>query len=96
MTCYSIDLRERAVIYLLDGHTPTETPKVFNLGRTALWRWKKQLEEQGDLEDKPRRKYFKKIDPQKLEEYLAARPDAFLYEIGTVFSLFICRCLEGA
>ena len=73
-----------------------QTSKVFNLGRTALWRWKKQFEEQGDLEDKPRRKYFKKIDPQKLEEYLDAHPDAYLYEIGMVFSLFICRCLEGA
>ena len=96
MTCYLIDLRERAVKYLLDGHTPAETSKGFNVGKTALWRWKKQLEEQGDLEDKPRRKSFKKIALQKLEEYLAARPDAYLYEIGTVFSLFICRCLEGA
>ena len=42
---------------------------------------KKQLEGQGDLKDKPRGRYFKKIDPQKLEEYLAA----YLYEIGAVF-----------
>ena len=56
MTCYSIDLRERAVKYLLDGHTPAETSKVFSVGKTALWRWKKQFEEQGNLEDKPRRK----------------------------------------
>ena len=85
MTCYSKGLRERAIKYLLGGHTPTKASKVFNVGKTALWRWKKQLEEQGNQEDKPRRKYFKKVAPQKLEEYLAARPDAYLYEIGEVF-----------
>ena len=85
MTCYSKGLRKRAIKYLLGGHTPTETSKVFNVGKAALWRWKKQLEEQVDLEDKPRGKYFKKVDPQKLKEYLAARPDAYLYEIGEVF-----------
>lgn len=85
MTCYSKGLRKRAIKYLLGGHTPTKASKVFNVGKTALWRWKKQLEEQVDLEGKPRGKYFKKVDPQKLEEYLAARPDAYLYEIGEVF-----------
>lgn len=36
MTCYPKDLRERAIEYLLDGHTPIETSKVFNLGKTAV------------------------------------------------------------
>ncbi|WP_081839602.1 IS630 transposase-related protein [Synergistes jonesii] len=58
MTCYSKDLRERAIKYLLGGHTPNKTSKVFNVGKTALWRWKKQLEEQVDLEDKPRGEIF--------------------------------------
>ena len=38
MTCYSKDLRELAIKYLLDGHTPTEISKVFNAGKTVLRR----------------------------------------------------------
>ena len=64
MRSYSNDLRERATKYLLEGHTYTETATIYKVSRTALWRWKNLLAEQGNLTPRPRRKYFKKIDPQ--------------------------------
>ena len=47
------------------------------------------LEEQGDFQDKPRKKFFRKIDPKKLEEYLNEQPDAYLREIAWVFGCSI-------
>ncbi|MDY2983709.1 MAG: IS630 transposase-related protein [Synergistes jonesii] len=85
MTVYSKDLRERAIKYILDGHSYRETSKVFNVGTYALCRWKKMLDEQGDLQDKPRRKYFRKIDPKKLEDFLRERPNAYLREAAEIF-----------
>nr|WP_303150443.1 IS630 transposase-related protein [uncultured Cloacibacillus sp.] len=55
----------------------------------ALGRWKKMLEEQGDFQDKPRRMFFRKIDPKKLEEHLNEHPDAYLREIAMVFGCSI-------
>lgn len=78
MTRYSKDLRERAVKYLLSGHSYRETAKTVNVGTPALGLWKKMLKEQGDFQDKPRRKYFRKIDPKKLEEYLTDTPTLIL------------------
>ena len=89
MTRYSKDLRERAIKYLLSGHSYRETAKTFSVGMPALGRWKKMLEEQGDFQDKPRRKFFRKIDPKKLEEYLNEHPDAYLREIAGVFGCSI-------
>ena len=97
MTCYSKDLRERALKYLLEGHTYAETMEVFNIGRTALWRWKNMLEKQGNLDNKPRGEYFKKIDPKKLSAYLEEHPDAYLYEIAEIFncsSAAVCKALK--
>lgn len=97
MACYSKDLRERAIKYLLEGHTYAETTEVYGVCKTALWRWKKMLEKQGDLNDKPRCKYFKKINPQKLIEYVEEYPDAHLYEIAEIFSCSaaaVCKALK--
>lgn len=47
------------------------------------------LKEQGDFQDKPRRKYFRKIDPKKFEEYLREHPDSYLREIARVFDCSI-------
>ena len=89
MTRYSKDLRKRAIKYLLSGHSYRETAKTFNVGTPALGRWKKMLEEQGDFQDKPRRKFFRKIDPEKLEGYLNEHSDAYLREIAGVFGCSI-------
>ena len=89
MTRYSKDLRERAIKYLLSGHSYRETAKTFNVGTPALGRWKKMLEEQGDFQDKPCRKFFRKIDPKKFEEYIGEHPDAYLREIAEVFACSI-------
>ena len=91
MTVYSKDLRERALQYIQDGHSYRETAKVFSVSTTALVRWKKMFEEQGNFEDKPRKKRTGKIDPQRLEKYLKEHPDAYLREIAALFS-----CSEAA
>lgn len=55
------------------------------------------LEKQGNLDNKPRGEYFKKIDPEKLAAYLEELPDAYLYEIAAIFncsSAAVCKALK--
>lgn len=55
------------------------------------------LEKEGNLDNKPRGQYFKKINPQILIEYLEEHPDAYLHEIPAVFScseVTICKALK--
>ena len=80
MTRYSKDLRERAIKYLLSGHSYRETAKTFNVGTPALGRWKKMFEEQGDFRDKLRRKFFRKIDPKSLRNILMNIPTLIFWK----------------
>ena len=96
---YSNDLRNRILAYYDDAHTQKETCKVFNISRSALTDWLKLRRETGssDLRPRPKRRKSKKIDPQKLKEYIASHPDAYLYEIAREFGVvpsaiyYVCR-----
>ena len=82
---YSIDLRRRALSYVKEGHDIIEASELFNVDRTTLWRWHKRVVA-GQLEaydNKTRR--AKKLDGEKMKEYIARCPDATLKEIGEHF-----------
>jgi transposase len=46
---YRVDLRERVVGYVCDGGSRTKAAKLFQVGRTTLYRWLKAQ----DLQPKP-------------------------------------------
>ena len=73
---YSVDFKKRAVAYRLEGHTIAETSKIFGIGTDTLRRWTKQYRETGDLSPKPLNRTFKKIDLEKLKEFVKKHPDA--------------------
>jgi len=83
---YSEDLRERVLAYLAEGHTQENARKVFKVGRSTMRRWKKQLNEQGHLKNKPLNRSFRKIDPEKLATYIKEQPDAYLREMAEIFN----------
>lgn len=81
----SKDLREAAVRYQKEGHTYEETAKVFGVVKSTVHRWVKQYEETGDLSDKPVKRGYKKINPEKLKAYVAEHPDDTQEEVALVF-----------
>ena len=83
---YDEKYRKRAVEYRKEGHTLGETAQVFKIGTTTLKKWQKKYEETGEIKDKPPRRTFKKVDPKKLEEYVAKHPDAYLSEMAEAFA----------
>jgi len=82
---YSIDLRKKVMEYLESGHSQREAQKVFQIGLSAINRWRQRYEKTGKLEDKKPCRSFKKLDPEELEEYVAKHPEAYLKEIGEAF-----------
>ena len=81
----SKDLREAAVKYRLSGHTLEETAEIFGVSKSAVSSWVNQYKETGDLSNKPLNRRFKKIDPEKLMEYVKAHPDATQNEMAEYF-----------
>ena len=68
---YSEDYRKRVMEYLDEGHTWEEARKTFKISVTAIASWRQKYKETGEIKDAPpRRKAFKKLDPEKLKEYV--------------------------
>ena len=63
----------------------------FKVSSTTLQRWKTQLKSSGSLSSKKRVETWRKIDPEKLREYINNNPDAYLEEIAKKFG-----CTEAA
>ncbi len=88
---YPEKYRNRTIEYRHEGHTLEETKEVFKVSITTIRNWEKRLDEEGTLANKPLKRPFKKIDPEKLSTYIQAHPDAYIREIATEF-----ECCETA
>ncbi len=82
---YPVKYRERVVEYRQEGHTYAETKETFKVSISTICKWEKQLKEEGNLENKPLHRKYKKIDPEKLKDYITANPTAYQYEVAKVF-----------
>lgn len=82
---YSEDLRKKVIEYLALGHTQREARDVFHISLAAINRWSQLYQKTGKLEDKRPCRSYKKLDPEKLKDYVNEHPDACLKETGEVF-----------
>ena len=82
---YDKKFRQRALEYWESGHSKQETAAVFKVNPSTLQKWKSRLKETGTLNPKERRETWRKIDPSKLEAFVAENPDSYLREIAEEF-----------
>ena len=82
---YSVDLRERVIAYLNEGHTTKETRVIFKVGATTIRNWKLLLSERGNLEKRPLERSPSKFESEKLNAYIEENPNALLKEIAAEF-----------
>jgi len=86
---YPLSFKKRAIEYRKSGHSATETQDTMQVSISTIYRWERQLKEQGHLGSKPLVRPHKKIDPEKLRAFVADHPDAFLKEIAQEFDCSI-------
>ena len=84
---YDKKYRERVIKYLSEGHSEREASAVFKVSRATIWKWKSWLKETGTLEPAKRKETWRKIDPEKLREYVAKHPDAYQHEMASAFGV---------
>ena len=82
---YDKKYRTRVLGYIDEGHTQEEAREIFGVGRTTIKRWRKLRKETGDLKDRRRKEWHKKIDPVKLRAYYEQTPDSYLEEAAKEF-----------
>lgn len=82
---YSIDLRERVLNHLKINPDKKEASLLFQVGIATIYRWLERKKLKGNVEPFRRKYAYKKIDDQKLIEYVDTNPDHFLSEIAEHF-----------
>lgn len=78
--------RKRVLEYRQEGHTLDETHQVFKVAVCTIREWENRLKTTGNLNVKIPEHPFKKIDPEKLKEYVKLHPDAYQKEMAKEFS----------
>lgn len=84
---YSLDLRERVLQYLEKNQNREAASRLFQVGVATIYRWLSRKKEKGNVEPLRRPHAYKRIDDQKLINYIEKNPDHFLSEIGRHFNL---------
>ena len=83
---YSEDLREKVISHIMSGCSKREAARIFNVGEATVYRWI-NLHKAGDIRPKKRTDYPRKVDEQKLKEYVEQNPDHTLKQIAEALDL---------
>ena len=83
---YDPKFRELVLNHIDKGHTIRETARTFEVDPKTITNWRKLFKETGGLQDAPKERWHKKIDPVKLAAYYEENPDSYLSETAKIFS----------
>ena len=84
---HSCDFREAALSYKQKGHTIKQTCETFNISQRTYTNWNTLKQKTGNLKPKKHGPRKRKIDPQKLRQYVEEHPDAYLKELAQHFNV---------
>jgi transposase len=82
---YSIDLRERVLIFIEGGGSKIEASRLFKVSCRTVFMWLQQKKERGNLKIKLRDTKPYKIDEAALIQYVEKNPDHYLRQIADHF-----------
>ena len=92
---YDIKYRKKVLDFIDQGHSIREASRIFGISVSAIMGWRKIRQETGELEDRPREKWHKKIDPVKLKAYFEETPDSYLSEAAEVFGCSVVAIFKA-
>ena len=79
---YSIDFRKKVLSYCERTGSITEASHVFQISRNTIYGWLKLKEKTGELNHQVKGTKPRKVDRDRLKNYLTDNPDSYLTEIA--------------
>ncbi|MDR1992595.1 MAG: transposase [Nitrososphaerota archaeon] len=84
---YSLDFREAVLTFRKKGHTIKQTCETFNIPKKTYHNWTNLQQQTDSLQPKKTPTRKRKIDKQKLRQYIEEHPDAYLKELAQHFNV---------
>ena len=85
---YSTDLRRKVVEHIKQGHSKTETSKIFGVSIGIIAKWEKK-EKNGNLKDDKPKRPWRKIDPDALIEAVKKNPSYLMKDFAEIFKVSV-------
>jgi len=84
---YSKEYKISVVQYCFKGNSIAKTASTFSLGEDTVSRWKRELRENGELQDRKvqDRMHLRKITIERIDEFLQRFPDGNQQEMAEYF-----------
>ena len=82
---YSIAFRKKVLAYCERTGSITEASQIFQISRNTIYCWLKLKEKTGELNHQVKETKPRKVDRDRLKNYLTDNPDAYLTEIASEF-----------
>ena len=82
---YDMEFKCAVLKYLESGHTQQSVSEKFMISETTLREWKKRLATGEGLAPRIRKRKPKKIEPEKLIQYISEHPNGDVKEISEYF-----------
>ena len=82
---YSLDFRKKVLAYCERTGSITEASHIFQISRNTIYCWLKLKEKTGELNHQVKGTKPRKVDRDRLKNYLTDNPDAYLTEIAAEF-----------
>ena len=86
---YSVDLRKKVIEYLEQGHSQKQASEVFNIHRNTISQWWNRHKKEGTIEPKKRPGAKRKVDREKLKQYVDEKPNTTLVQIAEKFGISV-------
>lgn len=86
---YSNDLRQRVIEYLDAGNRYASASKLFKVSISAIGRWYRKYKQEGNCLPKKRGGSERKVDLEKLEDYVKENKDMTLKKAAQEFGVSI-------
>ena len=87
MKKYSLDFRIQVLSMLSQCKSVSETCRLYGISRDTLYRWLRLQSQHGTPQDPPSKKYYRKLDPVKLEEYVLSNQHMMLKDYARHFGV---------
>jgi len=94
---YSEDYRKAAIEFKHNGHTFAQLKEAFKITARTYYQWIELQEKTGSLRYRNAKVRRRKIDPEKLQQAIEEKPDAYLRELAAKFGVSttsIHKCLR--
>ena len=85
LMAYSLDFRKKVLGYCERTGSITEASHLFQISRNTIYGWLKLKEKTGELNHQVKGTKPRKVDRDRLKNYLTDNPDAYLTEIASEF-----------